>query len=337
MMLKNDRKKVVVIGGGTGTYTVLRGLKAFADSLDITAVISMADSGGSTGRLRDEFGQLPVGDVRMALLALAEESISSQELLRELFLYRFDRGTGLEGHNFGNLFLTALTDITGSETEAIEVASKILRVKGKVLPVTTDNVHLTAVYDDGVEAHSEEVVDDPPLDRGGHRIVSLATKPEGMINPLVVEAVKQADYIVIGPGDLYSSLLANVVITGMDKALSSASAKIIYVSNLMERFGQTQGMSVDDCVTELTTYIKRSPNVVIVNKSALPVDVVARYQDKEGIYPVVDDADNSKYQVVRVNLVCGQSVSQQPFDAVSRSLIRHDSDKLAKILKQIFS
>jgi uncharacterized cofD-like protein len=155
------KKKIVVVGGGTGTHTVLTGLKKFKSLLDITAVVTMADSGGSSGRLRDEFGQLPVGDARMALVALASGVDSQSDLLRELFLYRFNKGEGLAGHNFGNLLLTALTDILGDAGLAIETASRILRVSGQVLPVTLDNVHLRAEYETGEviigEHHFDEI------------------------------------------------------------------------------------------------------------------------------------------------------------------------------------
>ena len=144
-----EQKRVVCIGGGTGTHTMLRGLKQYKKQLELAAVVTMADSGGSTGRLRDEFGQLPVGDVRMALAALASDIDHHEELLRELFLYRFDRGDGLSGHNFGNLLLVALTDILGSEEAAIRAAAKVLRVQGRVLPVTTEPVDLVATYSAG--------------------------------------------------------------------------------------------------------------------------------------------------------------------------------------------
>src|SRR6056297_666848 len=144
------KKSIVVIGGGTGTHTVLRGIKHYHRECDIAAIVTMADSGGSTGRLRDEFGQLPVGDARMALAALAREDGQSEELLRQLFMYRFAKGAGLEGHNFGNLFLVALTELLGSEAAAIAAAGSVLRVVGQVHPVTESPVDLIATYDDGV-------------------------------------------------------------------------------------------------------------------------------------------------------------------------------------------
>lgn len=327
-----DKKTIVVIGGGTGTHTVLKGLKRFAEQVDIVAVISMADSGGSTGRLRDEFGQLPVGDVRMALAALARDYQKHEELLRELFLYRFEKGDGLSGHNFGNLLLTALTDILGSEAEAVKAASKILRIRGTVLPVTADDVHLVATYDDNLFVKGEHVIDDPKSDRRGKRVTHLSTEPIGKISPEAAEAIVKADLIVIGPGDLYSSLLANFVIIGAPEAVKENKGKIIYVSNLMERPGQTENMSVSDCCDELSRYVGRYPDLVFINDAPLPADVVAEYQRKEGVKPVTDDSSKISAKVVKCDLITHEIVKQQKTDSLKRSLIRHDSDKLAKTI-----
>ena len=183
------KKRVVVVGGGTGTHTVLRGLRAYADRLDITAIVSMADSGGSTGRLRDEFGFLPIGDVRNALSALASEGDAQDDLLRQLFMYRFDKGEGLSGHNFGNLFLTALTDILGSEEAAIKAASHILKVSGRVVPVTTSDVQLVATYEDGTVVVGENDIDETLTYQGEARIVSLGVTPEAFITADAREAI----------------------------------------------------------------------------------------------------------------------------------------------------
>ena len=330
--MAQDKKSIVVIGGGTGAYTVLRGLKRYHDLFDITAIINMTDSGGSTGRLRDEFGQLPIGDVRMALSALARGFDEHEELLRELFLYRFEKGNGLSGHNFGNLMLTALADILGSEAEAVKAASRLLRIYGQVLPVTTDNVQLAAVYDDGLEVTGEQTIDDPPKDRQGRRITRLFTLPEAKINPVAKEAINEADLIVIGPGDLYSSLLATLVIDGMPEAMKETKAKIAMVSNLMERFGQTEKMSLADCYREIEKYTAVSPDFVIINDAPLPKDLLALYREIERVDPVVDDADQLSVTVVRADLLATEQIEQHQTDTVKRSLIRHDSDKLALTL-----
>lgn len=327
--MESGKKSIVVIGGGTGVYTVLKGLKRYHNLYDITAVINMTDSGGSTGRLRDEFGQLPVGDVRMALLALARDYDEHEELLRELFLYRFQKGEGLQGHNFGNLMLTALTEILGSEVKAVEAASRLLRIHGRVLPVTADNVQLVATYDDGVEAYGEHTIDDPPKDRQGKKIISLFTKPAGQISAAAKDAIQSADLVVIGPGDLYSSLLANFVIDGVADTLKQAKAKVIFVSNLMERYGQTEGMTVVDCVKEIERYALVTPDYILLNSTALPSGILSLYKDTEGVGPVIDDADNLTAVILRQDLLAEDKITQSRFDAVKRSLIRHDSDKLA--------
>ncbi|HEY0964180.1 MAG TPA: 2-phospho-L-lactate transferase CofD family protein, partial [Candidatus Paceibacterota bacterium] len=183
-----EKKNIIIIGGGTGTHTILRGLKRYQKQVNLSAIVTMADSGGSTGRLRDEFGYLPVGDVRMALAALASDIDEHEELLRQLFLYRFDRGNGLSGHNFGNLLLVALTDILGSEEEAIRAAARVLRVQGQVVPVTTQPVDLVATYDDGVVLVGEHLIDEPSLDRLHRKITHLSVQPQATISARAEEA-----------------------------------------------------------------------------------------------------------------------------------------------------
>lgn len=335
MYIKPAKKHLVVIGGGTGTHTVLRGLKRYTDRITITAIISMADSGGSTGRLRDQFGLLPVGDVRMALSALARDAEWHEELLRELFLYRFKKGDGLQGHNFGNLFLTALTDLLGSEAMAVEAASQILRIHGRVLPVTADNVHLIATYDDGVVISGESQIDEPSQDRYPHRIVSLGTVPVGTITPDADVAIRQADLIVLGPGDLYASMLANLVIGGVADAIRESRGTFVVVMSLMERPGQTQGMSMRETIIEIQKYAGRIPDIVCINDAPLPAEVIARYAE-EGSKPLCDDMDDfNGVRVIRRDLLFRDPIEQQPHDTVTRSLIRHDSDRLAMALLEL--
>lgn len=327
------RKSVVVIGGGTGTHTLLRGLKKYSNKLDITAVVNMSDSGGSTGRLRDEFGLLPIGDARMALAALAADSAEEELMLRELFLYRFSNGNDLKGHNLGNLLLKALSDLRGGEAAAIIAASNILRVSGTVLPVTCDNAHLTAVYDDGLCLEGEHNIDSPTKDRKGKRIIELSLKPKAEVYHKVKDVISSADMIVIGPGDLYSSLLANLVVTGMSETINDSRAKLVYISNLMERSGQTDGMSVSDSVDELIKYAKRRPDIVLVNNADIPSSVIDYYQKQDQTKPIVDDADKlTDIKVVRADLISNFLHAPTNGDVITRSLIRHDSEKVAKNL-----
>ncbi len=325
-------KKVVVIGGGSGTYTLLEGLKRQCGTCEIIKVVSMADSGGSTGRLRDEFGQLPVGDVRMGLAALAAEDTKHEQLLRELLLYRFANGEGLKGHNFGNLLLVALTDLVGSEAEAIRTVSRLFRIRGQVLPVTEDHVHLKATYEDGTVVLGEHDIDEPPADRVNQRIVAFACEPSGHMTTEVGEAIKGADLIVLGPGDLYTSLLANCVIDGVAEAIKAAPGTFVYISNLMTRPGQTRGMKLSDYITELERYVGRTPDAIMCNTTALPAEALERYRS-EGDEPVENDLDVAR--VITGDYLSRTLVTTKAGDVLQRSLIRHDGDKLASAILQL--
>lgn len=326
-----QKKRIVTIGGGTGTHTVLRGLKRYQDQVDLTAVVTMADSGGSTGRLRDEFGYLPVGDVRMALAALASDIDQHEELVRELFLHRFSKGHGLNGHNVGNLLLVALTDILGSEEAAIRAAAKVLRVQGRVLPVSTGATDLVATYSDGVRVVGEHEIDEPVKERFGHHITNLDITPKVSAHTHTVEAIQEADLILLGPGDLYTSLLANIVVPGVETALRDTTAKLVYVTNLMTKQGQTNGMGVAEHVEELEAYIGRKPDVVVMNVTTLPSDLLASYALEEE-FPVEFNYESDDVTFIPADLLASEQVMTRAGDTLKRSLIRHDSDKLAQTI-----
>lgn len=329
-----ERKNVVVIGGGTGTHTVLRGLKRYQKRVNLSAVVTMADSGGSTGRLRDEFGFLPVGDVRMALAALASEIDEHEELLRELFLYRFDKGEGLSGHNFGNLLLVALTDILGSEEQAIRAAARVLRVKGNVIPVTTEKVDLVAAYEDGKVLVGEHHIDEPSQERCQHKIIDLTVSPQVGINPRAEKALLEADLIVIGPGDLYTSVLANCVVDGVDDAIRHSGAQLVYVCNLMTKSGQTTDMGVKEHLQEIRRYIHKWPDYVLVNSGKFPEDLLVRYaEDKE--FPVAINYVDRNSRMIVEDFLATEEIKTAKGDVLKRSLIRHDSRKLARTLMDI--
>ena len=325
------KKKVVVVGGGTGTHTVLRGLRHFANTLDIAAIVSMADSGGSTGRLRDEFGFLPIGDVRNALTALASESDKYDVLLRQLFLYRFSRGMGLEGHNFGNLFLTALRDILGSEVEAIAAASHILKVSGRVIPVTIDDTQLVAEYDDGLVIVGENEIEESLQTRSESRIVSLSLSPQATITSEAREAIVGADLLVLGPGDLYTSILANCIVDGFVEAVEQSQAKIVYVCNLMSKRGQTIGMHAAEHVMEISKHIGRAPDVALINTTVFHSDLLDKYA-KAGDHPILNNCVGDVCTIQALPLASQEEVILSSGDVVKRSLIRHDSDFLAETL-----
>ena len=327
-------KKILTIGGGTGTYTVLSGLKKYPEHMvEPVAVVSMADSGGSTGRLRDQFGYLPVGDVRMALVALAGET--DNPLLRQLFLHRFDKGEGISGHNFGNLLLVALTDILGSEEAAIEAAGRILRIAGKVLPVTTENVNLVAKYSDGSVVEGEGYIDDECESDNPPAIIDVWLTPEAQLNPRVAEEISTADMVVLGPGDLYTSILPNVVVNGMPEALKETPAILVYVSNLMTKHGQTDGLSAMEHAAILSEYIGRLPDVILQNNAPYPEDLLKLYES-EREFPVRDDlTEEDKVRVIRADFISDVPVEQAKGDVLRRSLLRHDSDKLAKAIMNL--
>jgi uncharacterized cofD-like protein len=326
--------KVVVIGGGTGTFTVLTGLKHFPDC-DLTAIVTMTDNGSSTGRLRDEFGRLPVGDIRQCLVALAREDEASI-LLRQLFNFRFPESkSGLSGHNFGNLFLTALTEILGDEVKAIEAAAEILNVTGHILPVTKDNVDLVAEYENGDILMGEKNIDEPgPKHDCTTRIVELWTQPSAAIYAPSREAILAADFIVIGPGDLYSSLLSNVVVDGVPEAIQQNQGKFIYVGNLVSKYGQTHGLKQSEYLAEVEKYVGRKPDYVLLNSQPLSDEILVRYEEEQS-YPVVDDL--TVENVRRADLLSNETVQRASGDTVKRSLLRHDSHKLAQELLKLFN
>ncbi len=326
---------IVTIGGGTGTFTVLSGLKKYP--VNLSAIVSMADDGGSTGRLRDEFGVLPVGDIRMALVALSEDSANHQ-LLRELFLYRFDKGEGLKGHNFGNLFLVALSEMLQDSVKAVEVASQILRIQGRVVPITAEPVKLIAQYSDGTSIVGQSVIDAQPMSHKNlPSIVSLSIEPAAQITDDARNEILKADCIILGPGDLYTSLLADIVVEGAREVIQRSNAKFVYILNLMTKLGQTHGLTGKDHVELVTQYTGRMPDVVIVNTGEIPQPIVKKYA-KAHEHLVVDNfGKNEEYKVIRADIIKSQEVVKSTSDVIRRSLIRHDPDKLAKVLMNCLS
>lgn len=323
---------IVCVGGGTGTFTVLRGLRSYEAAL--SAVVGMADDGGSNRRIRDEFGMLPTSDIRQCLVALAKVNGNEQEnILRKLFMYRFSKGEGVSGHTFGNLFLAALTDILGSEVEAIKAASKVLNIKGEVVPVTIDKTRLVALYEDGSLVRGEHYIDEPQHN-GELKITNLRLDPKATIYPRAKEVLSEADLIVLGPGDLHTSILQNVIVEGVREAISQSSARVVYVLNLMTKYGQTYGFSASDHVHEMEKYLGQAViDAVMVNTTPLPQEALTVYQDDKD-FPVQDDlGDNlDKIQIIRGDFIDPVMVEKTAGDNLTRSLIRHSSDKIAKAL-----
>jgi uncharacterized cofD-like protein len=324
------KPNIVVIGGGTGTYTVLQGLKKYPVNLSV--IVSMMDSGGSNRILRDEFGILPTSDIRQCMVALAGEN--TNDLVRDLFTYRYHQGTGIEGMTFGNLFMAALSDIYGSQQDAIEKTCKFLGVKGNIIPVTYDNAHLVARYANGAQVLGEHAIDEPDENNGNNRIVELSLMPDAKANIKAIEAIKTADVIVLGPGDLYTSIICNLVVDGIADAINKSKAKKVFVVNMMTKFGQTNGFSASTHLGEIEKYLgKESIDVCLVNKkNGVPKNIMERYEEEHADM-VENDIKSSKNLLVIEDIFQSDVVHKnQKADKLKRSLIRHDSDKLAKVI-----
>lgn len=324
------KKNVVVIGGGTGAYTALFGLKNYP--LKLSVIITMMDSGGSNRVIRDEFGLLPTSDIRQCMVALASDK--SHELLRQLFTYRYNAGTGIAGMTFGNLFMAALTDIHGSQEVAIEKTCEMLDVQGEILPVTYDNVQLIARYENGRQVLGEHYIDEPEPELGKHKIIELELIPQAKVNPKAVKALMQADLIILGPGDLYTSVICNLIVKGIADTITKSKAKKVYVLNLMTKFGQTHGFSASDHIETLEKYLgKGAIDICLVNRgNSYPKAILEKYEE-EGAIPVKDDLGNpSSFKVVRKSLDSDKVYEKVKSDNLKRSLIRHDPKKLARAI-----
>jgi len=318
-------KSIVTIGGGTGQYTLLSGLKKYP--VHLSAVVSMADNGGSTGKLRDELGVLPPGDVRQCLVALSE----SESIMRELFSYRFSEG-GLSGHNFGNIFLSALEKISGNFDEAVRVAGMVLAVRGEVMPVTTGNVSL--VCGRGDLFSGEMAINESSISPEDHRTLRL--EPDAFANPKVVAAIESADCIVIGPGNLFCSVIPNLLVKGISESIGRSKAKVVYNCNLMTKQGHTDGFSVTDFVREVEHYIGSGRVDYVTFNDERPDDELLNKYANEG-RPVRIDEENferHKFTPLGTNLMSGRLVAQRAGDTLRRTLIRHDADIMANLIIQ---
>lgn len=317
--------KIVCIGGGTGTFAVLSGLKKYPVSL--VAIVTMADDGGSSGVLRDELGVLPPGDVRQCLIALSQEDL----LLRNLFAYRFGLGPFL-GHNFGNIFMAALEKTTGSFDKAVEKASRILNIQGEVIPVTLDKVRLVARLESGKEINGEKNITKSSL-LSKHKVKKLFLQPKANANLKALKAIKDADVIVIGPGNLYSSIVPNLLVEGISEAIKKSMAIKIYNSNLMTKYGHTDGFKVKDFLSVIEQYLgKGSVDYVTYNNKKPASDFLRKYaKEGEFVEPEPDLSGNERF--IGADLVSDNVYKQDSSDVMmQRTLVRHDPDKLAKLI-----
>ena len=313
-MTQTEQPRVVIIGGGTGLPVLLRGLKHYP--VDITAIVTVADDGGSSGRLRDELNIPPPGDVRNVLAALSEV----EPLIEEMFQHRFKSSNELSGHSLGNLILAAMTSITGDFMYAIQEMSKVLNVHGNVLPAANQSVVLHAELEDGTIISGESKI---PF--SGKRIKRVFLTPD-TIQPLpeTIQAIRNADLIIIGPGSLYTSILPNLLVPQIGQEVCEAKAKKVYICNIMTQAGETHDFTASDHVNAIYDHMgKPFMNTILVNREEIPDDIQARYI-KEEAKPVHFDV-NSLYEL-GLDVIFGVIVS------LDEGVIRHDTQEVAKIL-----
>jgi uncharacterized cofD-like protein len=329
MVELRDMKHVVTIGGGTGSYTILSGLKTLPD-ISLTALVSMADDGGSTGVLRDELGVLPPGDVRQCLVALSEHS----DVVRNLMSYRFEEGT-LSGHSFGNIFLAALEKVTGDFVKGVEIASEILKVRGKVVPITKSKAKLSICLSDGTCIEGENTINHADLQTKG--ISSLSYAKEVELNPHARRAIIHADVIILGPGNYYCSLIPNLIVKGFKDALQESHAKLIFPVNLTNKQGHTLNWKVSDYVEDVEKYLGKSLDSVLVNNELPSEGQIIHYKMEEGDGVLTEDDMGNDARVIREKLLSHALVIHHKTDSLGsvRSFIRHDKDALAKTISKI--
>lgn len=302
-------KKVVVLGGGTGLSVLLTGLKRFP--LDITAIVSVSDNGKSTGRLRNEFHTPAVGDIRRVIISLSE----TEPLVEKLFNYRFETSSDLNGHTVGNLILTAANEITGNLSDGIEALSKVFNLKGKVVPLTEDDVVLMGEMEDEstVEGECE-------ITLCNKKIKKIFYKEEPKITPDAIKAIKDADLIILSMGSIYTSIIPNLINNEVIKAIDESNAKVMYVSNMMTQPGETDGFSVSDHVNLLNSYLgDKKLSYVVVNNNRINEEILKKYQNEEQKEQVLVDYENLK----------DVYVIEDNYFLLENGMVRHDSLKLA--------
>jgi len=305
--------RIVVIGGGTGLSTLLRGLKEFTSN--ITAIVTVADDGGSSGRLREQFDILPPGDIRNCLVALAD----APSLMQDLFQFRFDSESEFSGHSFGNLFITVMTRLTGDFDRAVKESSRVLAIRGKVVPSTLNKVMLVAEHKNGTVTEGEA-----KIPSSGASIKRVYLKPDtSTAAPEALKAISEADAIVLGPGSLYTSIIPNLLIREIVESILASSALKIYVCNVMTQSGETDGFSCYDHVKALIDHShQKIIDYCIVNKSKIPEELLAKYR-AENSYPIALDSQRIKalgYKVIEGNFVS------------TVDYVRHDPEKLGRVI-----
>ena len=318
MMIKeNNETKVVVIGGGTGLSTMLRGLKQYTSH--ITAIVTVGDDGGGSGKLREDLGMLPPGDIRNCILALAD----TEPLMEDLLQYRFTEGS-LKGQCFGNLFLAAMAGISENFEDAVQKMSSVLAVKGKVLPVTLDDMKLVAELENGEIIEGESKIPSEVIVRNT-RIKKIAIKPIDA-KPLeeAIKAINNADVIIMGPGSLYTSIIPNLLVKGIPEAICKSPAKKVYISNVMTQPGETDGFKVSNHLKVLMDYgVAENIDYVIANNGIIPPDIKEKYARENAELVVLDyeNISNLNVKVIEADLV-----------KITKRYVKHNAEKLAELI-----
>ena len=318
MMIKeNNEAKVVVIGGGTGLSTMLRGLKQYTSH--ITAIVTVGDDGGGSGKLREDLGMLPPGDIRNCILALAD----TEPLMEDLLQYRFTEGS-LKGQCFGNLFLAAMAGISENFEDAVQKMSSVLAVKGKVLPVTLDDMKLIAELENGEIIEGESKIPSEVIVRNT-RIKKIAIKPIDA-KPLeeAIKAINNADVIIMGPGSLYTSIIPNLLVKGIPEAICKSPAKKVYISNVMTQPGETDGFKVSNHLKVLMDYgVAESIDYVIANNGIIPPDIKEKYARENAELVVLDyeNISNLNVNVIEADLI-----------KITKRYVKHNAEKLAELI-----
>ena len=320
--------RVVALGGGTGLSTLLRGLRhhvaapgqsdaASALISDLAAVVTVTDDGGSSGRLREDFNMLPPGDLRNCMVALSEE----EDLLSRLFSHRFRSGRSLKGHTLGNLFVAALTEITGDFALAIQLSSKILATRGRIYPATTANTTLVAQMDDGSLVRGETNI------TASRRIVELSLDPPNPAPlPETLEAIERADLITVGPGSLYTSLITNLLVGGIATAIKEAKGLRVYVCNLMTQANESLGLSAADHIERIYAHTGAPVfDYALVNTAPFSAETLARYA-AEGASPIA--ADIERIEALGVHVIAGDFASEE-------AVVRHDATRVTEALMSL--
>ena len=314
-----EKKKITTIGGGSGQFTLLSALRDIK-GIDISSVVSMADSGGSTGRLRDEFGILPPGDILKCLLALSPK----REYARKILQTRFKNSKKLKGHNAGNMLLGFLSQYAGNFPEGVEALGEILGIKGRVLPVTIDRVTLVAELSNEERIFGEAAIDVP---RGTQRekIVKTYLVPhhssEIKIYQPVIAAIKKADYIIIGPGDIYTSIIPNFLVPGVKEAVQKSKAKIIYIMNIMTKFGESDSFEARDFVELINDTLGKKVDIVLQSNKKPSATILEEYKKQKAFFVEISENKNTY-------------IKEDLLDE-SEEIVRHDKKKLSSVIDKI--